>query len=83
MRKLPVLAKYYALKKYTNIFEPLKDGRFKDYIYNPKPNGYQSLHYIASVDFGGQQWSFEIQILPSEMHKVTEFGLADHWDYKE
>jgi ppGpp synthetase/RelA/SpoT-type nucleotidyltranferase len=74
---------YYALKKCTNTFKPLKDGRFKDYIYNPKPNGYQSLHYTASTDFDGQQWPFEIQIRSSEMHKVAEFGLAAHWDYKE
>lgn len=74
---------YYALKKCTNTFQPLKDGRFKDYIDNPKPNGYQSLHYTASTDFDGNQWPFEIQVRSSEMHQVAEFGLAAHWDYKE
>ena len=74
---------YYAREKCIKTFQPLKDGRFKDYIINPKPNGYQSLHYTASTKFDGQQWPFEIQIRSNEMHQVAEFGLAAHWDYKE
>lgn len=74
---------YYALKKCTKTFEPREDGRFKDYICNPKANGYQSLHYTASTKFDGQEWPFEIQVRSSEMHQVAEFGLAAHWDYKE
>lgn len=74
---------YYAREKCIKTFQPLKDGRFKDYIINPKPNGYQSLHYTASTEFDGQQWPFEIQVRSAEMHQVAEFGLAAHWDYKE
>jgi len=73
---------YYALKKCTNTFEQLHDGRFKDYIAHPKPNGYQSLHYTAFTEFEGQSWPFEIQLRSREMHQVAEFGLAAHWDYK-
>ncbi len=74
---------YYALKKCTKTFEPRGDGRFKDYICNPKANGYQSLHYTASTKFDGQEWPFEVQVRSGEMHQVAEFGLAAHWDYKE
>ena len=74
---------YYTLLVCTNIFKPLKDGRFKDYIESPKPNGYQSLHYTASTNFDGREWPFEIQIRSNEMHQVAEFGLAAHFDYKE
>eukprot|EP00551_Chaetoceros_affinis_P000387 CAMPEP_0203638600 /NCGR_PEP_ID=MMETSP0088-20131115/4583_1 /ASSEMBLY_ACC=CAM_ASM_001087 /TAXON_ID=426623 /ORGANISM="Chaetoceros affinis, Strain CCMP159" /LENGTH=730 /DNA_ID=CAMNT_0050493275 /DNA_START=199 /DNA_END=2391 /DNA_ORIENTATION=- len=74
---------YYALKKCTKAFEPRGDGRFKDYIQNPKANGYQSLHYTASTKFDGQEWPFEVQVRSGEMHQVAEFGLAAHWDYKE
>lgn len=56
--------------------------RFKDYIRNPKPNGYQSLHYTASTKWGGEEWSVEIQIRSGDMHQVAEFGLASHWEYK-
>jgi (p)ppGpp synthase/HD superfamily hydrolase len=60
----------------------LGDGRFKDYIAHPKPNGYQSLHYTAVTEFESDQWLFEIQVRSGEMHHVAEFGLAAHWDYK-
>lgn len=75
---------YYARQQCTKKFKPLEDnGRFKDYIANPKPNGYQSLHYTASTEFDGTQWPFEIQFRSNEMHQVAEFGLAAHWGYKE
>lgn len=56
----------------------------KDYIQYPKENGYQSLHYnsnyIASPD--GKEWPFEVQVRSEEMHRIAEFGVAAHWDYK-
>lgn len=73
---------YYIQKICTTKFSPLKDGRFKDYIAHPKPNGYQSLHYAAVTNFENDAWQFEIQVRSSEMHQVAEFGLAAHWDYK-
>lgn len=57
----------------------LVPGTYKDYIKNPKPNGYQSLH-CAFFGVGGNM--FEMQIRTRKMHETAERGFAAHYHYK-
>jgi len=73
---------YYVQELLTSKLNPEQNNTFKDYIKNPKPNGYQSLHFSARTRWHGKSWPFEVQIRTSEMHRVAEYGLAAHWEYK-
>ncbi len=69
---------YYAFGALHAVYKPL--NIVKDYIANPKPNGYQSLHTVV---IGPQNKKLEVQIRTHKMDKYAEEGVAAHWRYKE
>lgn len=70
---------YTALSIVHSQFKHLSE-QFDDYIADPKPNGYQSLHTVV---LGRGEKPIEVQIRTQKMHDDAELGVAAHWKYKE
>lgn len=70
---------YLTLGVAHNKWIPI-EGRFRDWITYPKPNGYRSIQTTIHSRKGAR---FEIQIRTEEMHQEAEYGSAAHWAYKE
>ena len=69
---------YEVCKQIAHIYKPIS-GTFKDYIVDPKRNGYQSLHLAVQ---GIDNRPVEVQIRTKSMHEYAENGLAAHFRYK-
>lgn len=70
---------YVALGVIHSLWPPIT-GEFDDYLANPKPNGYRSIHTAVYASEGK---ALEVQIRTHELHQQAELGVAAHWRYKE
>jgi len=69
--------KVYSL--ITDEYSPSPE-RLRDWLSNPKANGYEALHTTV---MGPQGRWVEVQIRSERMNEIAEKGLAAHWKYKE
>jgi guanosine-3',5'-bis(diphosphate) 3'-pyrophosphohydrolase len=76
---VPAIEHCYAVLGVVHTTWRAVPGRFKDYLSNPKPNGYQSLH--TTIIGPGHQRA-ELQVRTSSMDQVAEYGVAAHVAYK-
>ena len=63
----------------TDVYRP-NPARLRDWISNPKTNGYEALH--TTVVGPNKKW-IEVQIRSERMHEIAEKGYAAHFKYKE
>jgi GTP pyrophosphokinase len=71
---------YTALGVVHSVYKPVPHIGISDFIAQPKPNGYRSIHTKV---FGPGERIVEIQIRTHEMHEQAEYGVAAHWAYSE
>ncbi len=71
---------YVALGIVHDLYKPVPHIGISDFIAQPKPNGYRSIHTKV---FGPGRRIVEVQIRTHEMHDQAEFGVAAHWAYGE
>jgi GTP diphosphokinase / guanosine-3',5'-bis(diphosphate) 3'-diphosphatase len=71
---------YIALGVLHNLYKPVPSLPIRDFVAQPKPNGYRSIHTNV---FGPDGRITEVQIRTFEMHEQAEHGVAAHWAYSE
>ena len=71
---------YTALGVVHDTYTPVPTIGISDFIAQPKPNGYRSIHTKV---FGPNGTIVEVQIRTWIMHEQAEFGIASHWAYAE
>ena len=71
----------YCWEVYSRVTQEYKPDvkRLRDWITNPKPNGYESLHTTVENSEGTH---IEVQIRTVRMDEMAENGHASHWSYK-
>ena len=79
---LPEKEKEDCWKVYSMITDEYSPSpeRLRDWLSNPKNNGYEALHTTVMGPSG--KW-VEVQIRTKRMNEIAEKGLAAHWKYKE
>lgn len=79
---LPEKEKEVCWKIYSMITDEYTPSpeRLRDWLSNPKSNGYEALHTTVMGPEG--RW-VEVQIRSRRMNEIAEKGLAAHWKYKE
>jgi len=77
----PVIEKELCWKVFSLVTEEYESdtNRLRDWLTNPKPNGYESLHITVKNAKGSY---LEVQIRTTRMDQIAESGLASHWSYK-
>ena len=71
---------YASLGAVHKLYKPVPFLGVSDFIAQPKPNGYQSIH-TKVFSKGGR--IVEVQIRTHKMHEEAEYGVAAHWAYSE
>lgn len=69
---------YVALGAVHDLYKPIPNLGVSDFIAQPKPNGYRSIHTKV---FGPGGRMVEVQVRTFRMHEEAEYGLAAHWVY--
>jgi len=69
---------YAALGIVHSLWKPVPNLGVRDYVAQPKPNGYRSIHTNV---FSLHERILEIQIRTFQMHEEAENGVAGHWYY--
>jgi GTP pyrophosphokinase len=82
VNSLPEKEKEDCWKVYSIITDEYNPSpeRLRDWLSNPKSNGYEALHTTV---MGPQGKWVEVQIRTKRMNEIAEKGLAAHWKYKE
>jgi GTP pyrophosphokinase len=70
---------YIALGLVHKLYKPVPSVGVRDFIAQPKPNGYQSIH----TNVFAQGRIAEIQIRTQKMHEEAENGIAAHWYFSQ
>lgn len=73
---------YEIYSKLTQIYTP-HPTRFREWLSQPKANGYQALHNTFMLKGERRSNWIEVQIRSDRMDDIAEHGFAAHWKYKE